>query len=192
MHSSTRRTVRWALGAVVVLAPAAAAYERGTNRVDGDADGDGDTVEVAPSEPGPELPEDVGDGCGPAALTDAADLDASRTVARCAAGFPEPQQLGETAQLRVAVTSGVKPRRRSCSPTAWRSSTPRGWRSRSWSCRPARRSQRWRPATWTRWRGPVDAPLFDAAHGGTGVRWVLGGTLSTAPGDTDVPEAGLW
>jgi NitT/TauT family transport system substrate-binding protein len=40
--------------------------------------------------------------------------------------------------------------------------------------------------------GPIDAPFFDAVRGGTGARWVLGGSVSPAPDDTDVPQAGLW
>lgn len=192
MRSSTGRTVLWALAAVVVLAAAAAAYERGTDGGDGDGDGDADTGEVATSEPGPQLPEDVGDGCGSAALTDAADLDASRTVARCAAGFPEPQPLAETARLRVAVTQWGE----AAAPVLLAD------RLAEFDAEALEVEIVELPADEAfaalasgdvdAVAGPVDAPFFDAAHGGTGVRWVLGGTLSTAPGDTHVPQAGLW
>ena len=40
--------------------------------------------------------------------------------------------------------------------------------------------------------GTVDAPFLDAVHDGSGARLVLGGPLARAPGDTEVPQAGLW
>jgi NitT/TauT family transport system substrate-binding protein len=40
--------------------------------------------------------------------------------------------------------------------------------------------------------GPLDASFFDGAHGGSGARWVMGGTIPRAPHDFDAPQAGLW
>jgi hypothetical protein len=75
----------------------AAAYALGAD----DGGEGGGTAAVATSGPAPRVPGDVGEGCGSNGLTDAHDLDASRAVARCAAGSPAPEPLAKPAHLRV-------------------------------------------------------------------------------------------
>lgn len=188
MRSSTRRTVLWTVASTGALALVAVAYVRGT----GDEGDSGDATSVATSEPAPRLPDHVGDGCGPSGLTDPRDLDASRVVARCAAGSPGPRPRAETSRLRVALTR----RDEATAPVLLAD------RMGEFAAEGLEVELVDEPASEAFAAlaagdvdavvGPVDSPFFDAGHDGSGARWVLGGSLSPAPGDTDVPQAGLW
>jgi NitT/TauT family transport system substrate-binding protein len=189
VRSSTRRILLWGLGSAGVVAAVVAATVVGTDDGGGDDDR---TAAVATSEPAPWLPDDVGHGCGPAALTEAGDLAASRPVARCAAGSPAPEPLAETARVRVALTQ----RGEAAAPVLLAD------RLGEFAAEGLRVELIDQPASEAFASlaagdvdavvGPLDAPFFDAVQGGSGARWVLGGSLSAAPGDADVPQAGLW
>ncbi len=178
----------WGFVAAGALAVVVAAYMFGTD----DGGGDSDRTAVATSDPAPRLPDDVGEGCGSAALTDAGDLDASRPVARCAAGSPGPQPLADTARLRVALTQ----RGEAAAPVLLADSrgefAAEGLEVELVDQPVGEAFAALAAGDVDAVVGPVDSPFFDAVHGGTAARWALGGTLSSAPGDTDVPQAGLW
>ncbi|HKA85045.1 MAG TPA: hypothetical protein VKD21_14330 [Acidimicrobiales bacterium] len=188
MRSSTRRILVWGLGSAGVVAAVVAATMMGTD----DGGGDDRTATVATSEPAPWLPDDVGAGCGSAARTDTRDLAASRPVARCAGGSPAPQPLALPVRVRVALTQ----RGEAAAPVLLAD------RMGEFAAEGLRVELIDQPASAAFASlaagdvdavvGPIDAPFFDAVRGGAGARWVLGGSLSTAPEDTDVPQAGLW
>jgi NitT/TauT family transport system substrate-binding protein len=188
VRSSSRRSLLWGFASVGALMLVAAAYALGAD----DGGEGGGTAAVATSGPAPRVPGDVGEGCGSDGLTDAHDLDASRAVARCAAGSPAPEPLAKPAHLRVALTQ----RGEAVAPVLLADSMGE-FAAEGLDIelieRPATRAF----AALAAGKidavvGPVDSPFFDAVHAGAGARWVLGGTLSSAPGDTDVPQAGLW
>jgi hypothetical protein len=154
VRSSTRRTLLWVFASTGALAAVVAAYAIGSDDGGGDDDR---TAAVATSDPAPRLPDDVGEGCGTPALTDPDNLDASRPVARCAAGAPTPQPLAETAHLRVALTQRVppsirwprRPHRAVCRSTTstswprpemtpWIAFSTGSWRPPGWTNRPGR------------------------------------------------------
>jgi NitT/TauT family transport system substrate-binding protein len=188
VRSPIRRAIFWSLAVSAAVAVVAVAYVRGT---DGNEDG-GDTAQVVTSEPAPQLPDEVGDGCGSAALTDAANVDASRAVARCAAGFPEPQPLGRSARLRVAVTQWGEAAAPVLLADRMGEFGAEGLEVEIVELPASEAFAALASGDVDAVAGPVDAPFFDAVHGGAGARWVLGGTLSPAPTDTEVPQAGLW
>jgi NitT/TauT family transport system substrate-binding protein len=189
VRSSTRRTLLWGCASASALAAVVAAYVIGSD--DGGGDGSGG-AEVATSNPAPRLPEDVGEECGTPALTDAADLDAARPVARCAAGHPAPQPLAEPAHLRVALTQ----RGEAVAPVLLADSmgefAAEGLDVELVDQPVVDAFAALASGDVDAVVGPVDSPFFDAVHGGTGARWVLGGIVSAAPGDTDVAQTGLW
>lgn len=189
MRYSTRRTLLWGFASAGALAAVVAAYATGSDDGGGDDDR---TAAVATSDPAPRLPDDVGEGCGTPAFTDADDLDASRPVARCAAGYPAPQPLAGTAHLRVALTQ----RGEAAAPVLLADSmgefAAEGLDVELVDQPVVDAFAALAVGDVDAVVGPVDSPFFDAEHGGTGARWVLGGTVSAAPGDTDVPQAGLW
>ncbi len=186
MPSTTRRTILWALALVAALGLVAVAFVRGS-----DGDDDGADIDVESSS-APSEPDDPGGGCGPASLTAYGDLSASRVVARCDPGAPAAQPLVDAATIRVAVTR----RTEAASPVLVADQlgefTAEGLDVEIVD-QPA-------PEAFAALAagdvdvvvGPIDAPFYDAADDGTGARLVLGGSLSTAPNDTDVPQAGLW
>lgn len=186
MPSTTRRTILWALALVAALGLVAVAFVRGS-------DGDDDVADIdVESSSAPSEPDDPGEGCGPASLTAYGDLSASRVVARCGPGAPAAQPLVDAATIRVAVTR----RTEAASPVLVADQlgefTAEGLDVEIVD-QPA-------PEAFAALAagdvdvvvGPIDAPFYDAADDGTGARLVLGGSLSTAPNDTDVPQAGLW
>ena len=186
MPSATGRTVLWALALVAALGFVAVAFVRDPDDGDDDADLDMDSS-TAPSEP-----DDPGESCGPASLTDHGDLNASRIVARCAPGAPAAQPLADAAAVRVAVT-----RRTEAAAPVLVADQLGEFAAEGLDVdivdQPA-------PEAFASLAagdvdvvvGPVDAPFFDAADDGTGARLVLGGSLSTAPSVTEVRQAGLW
>lgn len=189
MRSSTRRTLFWGFASAGVVAAVVAAYAIGTG---GGGDDEGRTAAVATSDPAPQLPDDVGEGCGSAARSDAEDLDAARPVARCAAGSPAPQPLAENARVRVALTQ----RGELAAPVLLADSmgefAAEGVDVELVDLPAGEAFAALGAGDVDAVVGPVDSPFFDAVRAGAGARWVLGGTLSSAPGDTDVPQAGLW
>jgi NitT/TauT family transport system substrate-binding protein len=188
LRSSTRTILLWVLGTAGVVAAVVVATMVGTD----DGGDDGGTAKVTTSAPAPWLPDDVGPGCGSAARTDAGDLAASRPVARCAAGSPAPQPLARPARVRVALTQ----RGEAAAPVLLAD------RMGEFAAEGLQVELVDQPASEAFAAlaagdvdavvGPIDAPFFDAVRGGTGARWVLGGSVSPAPDDTDVPQAGLW
>jgi NitT/TauT family transport system substrate-binding protein len=184
-----RRTTLWALALAGVLAVVAVVYGSWNEDDDDNAQPSGEP----PSQAAPQLPDDVGDGCGSAGLTDAADLDGARPVARCAAGYPEPRPLGTTAaRLRVAVTQRSEAAAPVLVADRLGEFAAEGLDVEIVDQRATEAFAALAAGDVDVVAGPVDAPFFDAVNAGAGARWVLGGTLSTAPGDTDVPQAGLW
>jgi NitT/TauT family transport system substrate-binding protein len=189
VRTSTRRTLLWGFASAGALAAVVAAFALGTDDGGGDNERSG---AVTASDPAPRLPDDVGEGCGTAALTDADDLDASRLVARCTADFPRPQPLAETAHLRVALTQ----RGEAAAPVLLADSmgefAAEGLDVELVDQPVVDAFAGLAAGEVDAVVGPVDSSFFDAVKGGTRARWVLGGTLSAGPGDDDVPQAGLW
>ena len=144
--------------------------------------------------PGPTTPAagDVGDGCGDAAVTDPTDLDIGREVARCASGSPEPVPLPQPATVRVALadpTLGATPLLVAAAEGEFEEE------NLTVEIVPLPQPEAY--AAMARGEidavvGTVDGPFLDAVESGTPARLALGGPLSRAPGDLEVPQAGLW
>lgn len=183
MRSSTRRTILWALALVLGLVLVGVAYVRG-----GD-DGSGDT---APDSPSPRVPSDPGDGCGEAATTDPADLAVDRTLARCGRGAPEAQPLAQAATVRVALTQ----RTETVAPLLVADALGE-FESENLVVEIVDMPGPDAYAALARGEidivvGGMDAPFFDAVHGGLAARLVLGGQVARRPSDLDTPQAGFW
>lgn len=185
MRTTTRRNILWALALVVALAAVGLAY----------LEGDGDvSPEVVAPVPGPTVPgaDEVGDGCGRAAVTDPADLDIGRQVARCATGSPDPVRLGQLATVRVALSEPAE----GAAPLLVAEAEGE-FEAENLAVEIVELPQAEAYAAMARGEvdavvGTVDAPFFDAVHDGLQARLVLGGPLARAPGDVEVPQAGLW
>ena len=188
MPSTTRRTVLWVLALVAALGFVVVAFVRAPDGGDEDpADLDVDSSTAAPSQP-----DDPGEGCGPESLTDHGDLDASRVVARCAPGAPPAQPLADAAAIRAAVT-----RRTEAAAPLLVAEHLGEFAAEGLDVQIVDQPAPEAFASLASGEidvvvGPVDAPFFDAADNRTGARLALGGSLSTAPNDTEVPQAGLW
>ena len=140
----------------------------------------------------PWLPDDVGDGCGPASLTDTSDVSAGRALARCAPGAPAPDPPAGTARLRVAVTGGGEATAPVLVARELGEFAAEGLDVEIVDLPALEAYEAVVAGDVDAVAGPIGAPFFDAVAEGAGARWVLGGTVSRAPGDTAVPQAGLW
>lgn len=184
MRSTTGRNLLWAIALVVALALVGLAYLQD----------DDDASDVIVPVPGPTTPAagDVGDGCGDAAVTDPTDLDIGREVARCAPGSPEPVPLPQPATVRVALpdpTLGATPLLVAAAEGEFEEE------NLTVEIVPLPQPEAY--AAMGRGEidavvGTVDGPFLDAVESGIPARLALGGPLSRAPGDLEVPQAGLW
>ena len=183
MRTTTRRNVLWGLALVAALAAVGLAY------VEEDEDVEAELVPV----PGPSAPSgDLGDGCGDAALTDPTDLDIGREVARCAPGSPEAVPLAQPATVRVALADPTQ----AAAPLLVAEAEGE-FEAENLTVEVVEMPQPEAYAAMARGEvdavvGTVDAPFLDAVHAGSAARLVLGGPVARAPGDLDVPQAGLW
>jgi NitT/TauT family transport system substrate-binding protein len=185
VRRTTRRNALWGAALVVALAALGLAYLEGEAEVD---------PEVVAPVPGPRVPaaREVGEGCGEAAVTDHADLNIGREVARCAEGSPEPVPLAQPATVRVALpepTEGAVP--------LLVAEAEGEFEDENLTVEIVNLPQAEAYAAMARGEvdavvGTIDAPFLDAVHGGSPARLVLGGPLARAPGDLEVPQAGLW
>jgi NitT/TauT family transport system substrate-binding protein len=183
VRSTTRRNVLWGLALVAALAAVGVAYME---------EGDDVEAEVVPV-PGPSAPSgDLGDGCGDAAVTDPTDLDIGREVARCAPESPEAVPLAQPATVRVALAD----RTQAAAPLLVAEAEDE-FEAENLTVEVVEMPQPDAYAAMARGEvdavvGTVDAPFLDAVHEGSAARLVLGGPVARAPGDLDVPQAGLW
>ena len=184
MRTTTRRNVLWGVALIVALAAVGLAYVQ---------EGDDVEAELVPV-PGPSAPPsgDVGDGCGDAALTDPTDLDIGREVARCASGSPEPVPLAQPATVRVALADGTQ----AAAPLLVAEAEGE-FEAENLTVEIVEMPQPDAYAAMVRGEidavvGTIDAPFLEGVHDGSAARLVLGGPLARAPGDLDVPQAGLW
>lgn len=183
MRSSTRRTILWALALVVALGLVGAAYLNEDDQTD---------QSIPPASPSPQVPDDPGDGCGEAAVTDPTDLSVDRTVARCAPGAPEPSPLDRPATVRVAVpvrTAAVAP--------LFVADALGEFDDENVEVEIVDVDQRAAYEMMAAGEvdvvvGGLDAAFFDAVHAGLEARVVMGGAVTTAPSDLERPQAGLW
>jgi NitT/TauT family transport system substrate-binding protein len=183
VRTTTRRNVLWGLALVAALAAVGLAYVE---------EGEDVEAELVPV-PGPTAPSgDLGDGCGDAALTDPTDLDIGREVARCAPGSPEAEPLVQPATVRVALAD----RTQAAAPLLVAEAEGE-FEAENLTVEVVEMPQPEAYAAMARGEvdavvGTVDAPFLDAVHEGSAARLVLGGPVARAPGDLDVPQAGLW
>jgi NitT/TauT family transport system substrate-binding protein len=161
-----------------------------------DDDGGGEDVAedgTVPPGPAPREPSEIADGCGRQAVTDPADLSADRAVARCGPGAPEAAPLPEPAPLRVAVP--VLLGQEQAPILLARELGEFEAENLQVELVPLNTSEAMAELAAGRVdavSGPFDAPFLDAVRDGTGVRAVLGGTLSRSPNDLDQAQAGMW
>jgi NitT/TauT family transport system substrate-binding protein len=186
VRAATRRNVAW----VVVLVLALGAVGLELLRTDDSA---GEETQV-PDSPGPRVPADLGAGCGTAAATDPADTSPGRPVARCGAGAPVADPLPEATTLRVAVVH----RSEAAAPLLVADALGE-LEAENLAVEITEVPQADAYAAMDAGDGDVDVvvggmdgPFFDAVHGGSGARLVLGGSLARAPGDVENGQAGLW
>lgn len=189
-----RATRRIALGAAVlaVVALAAAGVAVALDATEG-GNGDGDGDEATMSAPtGPQVPGDIGDGCGGAAATEPTDMGVGRTLARCGAGAPAADPLGRPATVRVALSE----RSESAAPLLVADALGE-LEAENLAVEIVEMPQRDAYLAMAAGDvdvvvGGVDGAFFDAVHDGLRARLVLGGTVARAPGDVDTAQAGLW
>jgi NitT/TauT family transport system substrate-binding protein len=140
----------------------------------------------------PHVPDDIEEGCGDQAVTNPADLDAGRALARCGRGAPEAEPLPTPTTLRVAVVSlGTEQ-----APLLLADALGE-FAAENLTVETVRMTSREAMAGLASGDvdlavGAIDGPYFDALDRGSGARVVLGGTLSSAPNATDVAQTGLW
>jgi NitT/TauT family transport system substrate-binding protein len=159
--------------------------------------GDGAVTESASDAtldpPVPHIPEEIADGCGEQAITNPADLDAGRVVARCGRSAPAAEPLPAPATLRVAVpaTLGIEQAplllAEALGEFEAENLTIELLPLDTRAAMDALASGEVDLAV-----GAIDGPYFDALHRGSGARVVLGGALSTAPNAMSVAQTGLW
>lgn len=183
MRSSTRRTILWALALVLALVVVGVASMRS---------GDGGSGDTSPPSPNPRVPEDPGDGCGEAAVTDVSDLSVGRTLARCAPDAPAPQPLDAPGTVRVALTE----RSEAVAPLLVAQATG-AFEDEGLAVEVVDLAGDEAFAAMARGDvdvvvGGIDAPFFDAVGSGLDARLVLGGQVARDPSDLEQPQAGLW
>lgn len=159
----------------------------------GRGDGAGTTDPTALDPPVPHVPGQIAEGCGAQAVTDPADLDAGREVARCGPNAPAADPLPVPTTLRVAVpeSQGLE-----LAPLLVADALGE---FEAENLRVEVEPMPFREAMAGVEAGDVDlvvgaidGPYFDALHRGSDARVVLGGALSRAPNATTVDQTGLW
>jgi NitT/TauT family transport system substrate-binding protein len=159
----------------------------------GGGDGAASTDPTVVDPPVPHVPDDIAAGCGTQAVTNPADLDAGRVVARCGPEAPEAQPLPAPATVRVAVP-----------PSQGLELAPLLVADALGEFEAENLQVEVEPMPFRDALagveagdvdlvvGPVDGPYFDALYRGSRARLVLGGTLSRAPNAMTVDQTGLW
>jgi NitT/TauT family transport system substrate-binding protein len=147
---------------------------------------------VTPATSGPEVPAELGAGCGEAAVTDTTDLSVDRTLARCGEGAPEADPLRRATTLRVA----VRERTEAMAPLLVAEALGE-FEAENLDVEIVEMDLADAYAAMAAGDvdvvvGGVDAPFFDAVHDGLGARMVLGGAVAREPGDLEAPQTGLW
>jgi len=164
--------------------------------------GEGGNDEAASSAPvaaaGLRVPSDLdelgeGDACGEEGLTDAGDLAADRTIARCAPGSPAPEPLPAPTRLRV----GTEAPGEEIAPLLLALHYEE-FAAENLVVEPVEY-----PDPLALYEalgageidaavGRLDAPFFDQVANDTGVRLVLGGAVARAANDRGIDQPGLW
>lgn len=177
--------------AALSMALAAGACSDGAD--DAEGAGGGSSTPTRAADETPKLPDDLGTGCGEQAVTDPADLDAGRTLARCAAGAPEAAPLATPTTVTVAVPEVIT---EELAPLLV--AQDRGeFEAEGLTVELAPMSDREALTALGAGQvdlvaGPVDAPFLDAVEQGSDARLVLGGVVSANPNDTSRGQTGLW
>lgn len=184
MRRSIRSSIVWTAVLAVALVGVAVAYEAGEDAGAGE--------EATPTSPAPEEPDRTGPGCSNTGRTDPDELDASRPVARCAPGAPEPEPLDRTRRLRVAVAAGSEAARGVLVAEDRGELAAEGIDADVTTMPAGEAHQALAAGELDVVVGPLDAAFFDGVYAGSGARQVMGGTLPRAPDDLDVPQEGLW
>ena len=184
MRSSTRRTILWALALVVALVLAGVGFARSGEESD----------QAVPESPSPHVPsaDDIGDGCGDAAVTDPADISVDRTLARCGRGAPEPAPLPAAATVRVAAAASSEAVAPLLLADAMGEFDAENLRVEIVDVQGSEAYAAMAAGDVDVVVGGIDAPFFDAAHEGLDARLVLGGPVTRSPGDLGTDQAGLW
>jgi NitT/TauT family transport system substrate-binding protein len=138
------------------------------------------------------VPDDPGEGCGEAATTDPADLGVGRTLARCEPGEPAAVPLASPVDVRVAVSE----RTESAAPVLLADAMGE-FEAENLTVELVEMPQGEAYAAMAAGDvdavvGGIDAPFFDAVHGGTEARLVIGGPVARAPSDLEMAQTGLW
>ena len=178
------------LAALVALALAATLAGACSDDDGGDDVADDGTV---PTGPAPGEPSEIADGCGRQAVTDPAELNADRAVARCGPGAPEPAPLPEPTPLRVAVP--VLLGQEQAPILLARELGEFEAENLRVELVPLNTSEAMAELVAGRVdavSAPFDAPFLDAVRDGNGARAVLGGALTRSPNDLEQPQAGMW
>jgi NitT/TauT family transport system substrate-binding protein len=140
-----------------------------------------------------DLDELDGDACGDEGVTDARDLAADRTIARCAPGSPAPEPLPAAARIRV----GTEAAGEEAAPLLLALHFEE-FAAENLVVEPVEYPdalalhQALGAGEVDAAVGHLDAPFFDQVADGTGVRLVLGGAVARAANDRSVDQPGLW
>ena len=162
----------------------------------GDGGGNDEAASGAPAGAGGlQVPADLDedDGCTAPALTDADDMAADRTVARCAPGAPAPAPLLAATPLRI----GIEARSEDVAPVLLAQHYDE-FAAENLVVEivelpdPLALYEALGAGDIDAVAGRLDAPFFDQVADGTGVRLVLGGAVARDANDTAVPQPGLW
>ena len=147
-----------------------------------------------PSRPAPTSPttDEIGEGCGEAAVTDPADVGVDRAVARCAPGSPEAAPLATPATVRVATTARSEAVAPLLVADALGELEAENLQVEIVELDASAAYEAMAAGDVDVVVGGIDAPFFDAVHEGLDARLVMGGPITRSPGDLETPQAGLW
>jgi len=161
----------------------------------GDGNDDAASGEPSTSEHQLRVPSDgdLDDGCGEASATDAADLAADRTIARCESGAPEAVPLARPATLRVGISAPTE----DLAPVLLAAHFDEfAEENLTVELVELPDPEALYAALGTGEvdvvAGDLDAPFFDLVHDGAGVRLALGGAIARRANDVTSPQPGLW
>jgi NitT/TauT family transport system substrate-binding protein len=163
---------------------------------DGGGDGAssaGSSTPTRAADASPRVPEEIDPGCGAQAVTDPADLDAGRVLARCEAGYPEPDPLAAPRTVRVAVPEVVT---EELAPLLVARDQGE-FEAEGLTVELVQMDDREALDALDAGEvdlvaGAVDGPFLDALDQGSGARLVLGGVVASNPNDTTRGQTGLW
>jgi NitT/TauT family transport system substrate-binding protein len=131
-------------------------------------------------------------GCGPEAVTDAADLAPGRPVARCEPGAPAPQPLAE----RTTVTLSSSSRAEFLAPVllaeAYGEFDKENIDFEFVNLTFADAMPQLQSGDIDIGVGGAEAGFFNAASAGLDIKWALGNFFAVNGSNEDIPQSGLW